>query len=169
MKIGIDIGHNCAPDIGASGIRQEDNLTYEVGKLVIEKLRAAGHSVTECLPKSASSVAESLRLRVQKANTEKVDVFASIHFNCGGGRGTEVYAVSAKGREIAQRVLNEICEIGYLNRGVKDGSHLYVIKNTYAPAILIECSFVDSPQDMAGYNAVSFANAIVNGLTQGGK
>lgn len=167
MKIAIDIGHNCPPDTGAKGIRQEDDLTYEVGKIVIEKLRASGCSVTECLPQSASSVGESLSLRVKKANSANVDVFVSIHFNAGGGRGTEVFAMSPKGREIAQKVLNEICKVGYVNRGVKDGSHLYVIKNTYAPAILIECSFVDSLQDMAAYNAKSFANAIVKGLIGG--
>lgn len=165
MKIAVDIGHNCPPDIGASGIRQEDELTRVVGNLVIQKLRALGCSVTECLPKSASSVEQSLYLRVSEANMANADTFVSIHFNCGGGHGTEVYAASPKGREIAQSVLNDICGLGYSNRGVKDGSHLYVIKNTNAPAILIECSFVDSAQDMADYNADSFAKAIVKGLT----
>lgn len=165
MKIAVDIGHNCPPDTGASGIRQEDNLTYEVGNLVIQKLKAAGYIVTECLPSSASSVEQSLYLRAAAANSANVDVFVSIHFNSGGGQGTEVYAASSKGREFAQSVLNEICKIGYINRGVKDGSHLYVIKNTEAPAILVECSFVDSAQDMAHYNADSLAAAIVKGLT----
>lgn len=165
MKFGIDIGHNCSPDIGATGMRQEDNLTKEVGTLVIQKLRNMGHGVTDCLPPHASTVVESLYLRVNAANRDNVDVYISIHFNCGGGTGTEVYAVSPKGREIAQRVLDEVVALGYVNRGVKDGSQLYVLKNTSMPAILVECSFVDSPHDMAAYNAESFANAIVKGLT----
>jgi N-acetylmuramoyl-L-alanine amidase len=32
MKFGIDMGHNCPPkDIGASGVKQEDDLTKAVG------------------------------------------------------------------------------------------------------------------------------------------
>ncbi|MFN5872190.1 MAG: cell wall hydrolase, partial [Aphanizomenon sp.] len=37
MKFGIDIGHNCPPDSGASGIKSEDRLTTEVGNKVISK------------------------------------------------------------------------------------------------------------------------------------
>ncbi len=65
MKFGIDIGHNCPPrDIGASGIKQEDDLTKDVGTRLINKLKAAGHTVINCTPGSASSVGDSLRKRV---------------------------------------------------------------------------------------------------------
>jgi N-acetylmuramoyl-L-alanine amidase len=33
MKFGIDIGHNSPPDTGAVGIKSEDVLTTDVGKL----------------------------------------------------------------------------------------------------------------------------------------
>lgn len=48
MRYGIDIGHNCPPDTGARGIRFEDDLTKEVGNLVIAKLKSLGHQVIEC-------------------------------------------------------------------------------------------------------------------------
>jgi N-acetylmuramoyl-L-alanine amidase len=44
MKFGIDMGHNCPPkDIGASGVKQEDDLTKAVGTKLMAKLSAAGH------------------------------------------------------------------------------------------------------------------------------
>jgi N-acetylmuramoyl-L-alanine amidase len=82
MKFGIDMGHNCPPhDIGASGVRQEDVVIKEVGTRLIAKLGAAGHSVINCTPTSAVSVNDSLRKRANKANSNNVDIFVSIHFN----------------------------------------------------------------------------------------
>lgn len=167
MKYGIDIGHNCPPDIGAKGLKQEDNLTMEVGTKVISKLRSLGHQVIDCKPVRAGSVGDSLRQRCGIANSNNVDTFVSIHFNSfnGEANGTEVFAASDTGRSIAKRVLDQIVKLGYFNRGVKDGSHLYVVSNTNMPAILVENCFCDVKKDMDRYNAEDLANAIVKGLT----
>ncbi|MDM9381425.1 N-acetylmuramoyl-L-alanine amidase [Chlorogloeopsis sp. ULAP01] len=167
MRYGIDIGHNCPPDTGARGIKFEDNLTLDVGNRVIAKLKALGHQVIECKPTSASTVGDSLRKRCAKANASNIDVFVSIHFNAFNrqANGTEVFAASDAGRKIAKSVLNEIVKLGFFNRGVKNGSHLYVVKNTDMTAILVEGCFVDSQKDMALYNPEAMANAIVKGLT----
>jgi N-acetylmuramoyl-L-alanine amidase len=165
MKYGIDIGHNSAYDTGATGIRQEDELTKEVGLKVIEKLIALGYIVINCTPSTAGSLYQSLNYRTTIANKNMVDEFISIHFNLGGGRGTEIYAISEKGRFLAEKVLAPIVALGYVNRGVKDGGNLYVLNHTEAPAILIECCFLDSTEDMNRYNGESMANAIVQGLT----
>lgn len=166
MKYGIDIGHNCPPvDTGAVGIRKEDELNKEVGEKVIEKLKSLGHEVINCTPNFASSLGNSLYRRINKANEQNVNVYVSIHFNAGGGRGTEVFAISKEGKEIAKRVVDSIALLGYVNRGVKDGRWLYVLKNSKMPAILVEGGFVDSKEDMGKYNAEKIANAIVKGLT----
>jgi N-acetylmuramoyl-L-alanine amidase len=166
LKYGIDIGHNCPPtDTGAVGIRREDELNKEVGLKVIEKLRALRYEVVYCTPGAASSLGNSLYGRINKANVEKVDFYVSIHFNAGGGRGTEVFAMSNASKEVAKKVVNEIAALGYINRGVKDGKWLYVLKNTKMPSILVECGFVDSAEDMQRFNAEKMANAIVKGLT----
>ncbi|MDH6098255.1 N-acetylmuramoyl-L-alanine amidase [Anabaenopsis sp. FSS-46] len=167
MKFGIDIGHNSPPDTGAVGIKSEDVLNTDVGNRVISKLRALGHEVIVCKPDRSTSVSNSLFQRINTANTNKVEVFVSIHFNAFNGRanGTEVFATSDAGRKIAQPVLNEIVKLGFFNRGVKSGSHLYVLKNTRMPAILIECCFIDSPRDMNIFESEATANAIVKGLT----
>lgn len=167
MKFGIDIGHNCPPDTGARGIRVEDNLTLDVGNRVIEKLKALGHEVIPCKPQNASSVKESLSQRVNKANANRVELYVSIHFNAFNGQanGTEVFAGSDTSRKFAKPVLDEIIKLGFFNRGVKSGSHLFVLRNTNMSAILIECCFLDSQKDMNLFNPEAMANAIVKGLT----
>ncbi|MBW4428162.1 MAG: N-acetylmuramoyl-L-alanine amidase [Nostoc desertorum CM1-VF14] len=167
MKFGIDSGHNCPPDTGARGIKVEDNLTLDVGNRVISKLRALGHEVVVCKPSSARTVTESLSKRCSTANAARVNVFVSIHFNAFNrqANGTEVFATSENGRKIAKPVLDEIVKLGFFNRGVKSGSHLYVLKNTDMPAILVECCFIDSQKDINLFNPETMANAIVKGLT----
>ncbi|MGB0560763.1 MAG: N-acetylmuramoyl-L-alanine amidase [Spirulinaceae cyanobacterium] len=167
MKFGIDMGHNAPPDTGASSrFGSEDRLTKEIGTQVINKLRALGHEAINCNPSSASSVLDSLRKRVRTANANNADVYVSIHFNAfnGSANGTEIFAISDSGRRIAAPVLNNIVELGFTNRRVKNGSHLYVLRNTNMPAILVECCFIDSEKDMKRYNTSEMVNAIVKGL-----
>ena len=167
MKYGIDIGHNAPPDTGASGIRQEDDLTRDVGLRVISKLRTLGHQVVNCTPQRASSVTNSLWQRTNRANVNRVDAYVSIHFNAfnRSANGTEVFATSSAGRRLANPVVNEIAKLGFFNRGVKNGAHFYVLRHTIAPAILVECCFCDSRVDMDRFDAEKMATAIVTGLT----
>ncbi|MBD2337097.1 N-acetylmuramoyl-L-alanine amidase [Calothrix sp. FACHB-156] len=167
MKFGIDIGHNCPPDTGARGIKFEDNLTVDVGNRVVSKLKALGHEIVLCKPDRASSVRDSLSRRCDRANSARVDVFVSIHFNAFNGKanGTEVFAGSETSRRIAKPVLDEFLKLGFFNRGIKSGSHLFVLRNTNMPAILIECCFLDSQKDMEIFESEAVANAIVKGLT----
>ncbi len=167
MRFGIDIGHNSPPDTGANGIKYEDNLTLDVGNRVMGKLKDLGHQVIDCKPAKSTSVGNSLRQRTAKANTNKVDIFVSIHFNAFNGfaNGTEIFAISDTAKKIAKPVLNEILKIGFFNRGIKNGSHLFVLRNTNMPAILVECCFIDAAKDMKLFNSEAMANAIVKGLT----
>jgi N-acetylmuramoyl-L-alanine amidase len=167
MKFGIDMGHNCPPDTGAVGIKKEDDLTKSVGSYLMQKLSAAGHSVINCTPSTASSVGNSLRQRVNKANASQVDIFISLHFNAAfktnKPMGAEVYAISNASKAIAQPVLSEIIKLGFKNRGVKN-TGFFVVKYTSMPAILIECCFIDSQADMNLFNAEKMAEAIKIGL-----
>ncbi|WP_138498206.1 N-acetylmuramoyl-L-alanine amidase [Nostoc sp. PA-18-2419] len=165
MKFGIDMGHNCPPDTGATGIKQEDVLTKAVGTKLIQKLQAAGHTAIDCTPSSASSVTDSLRQRTNKANANNVNIFVSIHFNkfTGTANGTEVYAISNVSQGIAQSVLKEIVKLGFHSRGVKN-TGFFVLKNTQMPAILIECCFCDAKVDMDRFDVEKMAEAIKDGL-----
>lgn len=167
MTIGVDFGHNCpGANTGAVGIRKEDEVIMEVGTKVVEKLLKAGHEVILLKPES-NYIGSTLGQRVTKANDNNVDLVISIHFNCsnGVGKGVECFAISSTGIEHAQRIVDEIAALGYANRGVKDGSGLYIVRNTNAPAVLIECCFIDNVEDMNRYNAEDLAVAIVKGIT----
>lgn len=164
---GLDAGHcTSGADTGAQGNGyKEQDLTRQVVTYLSEYLENEGHITKYCHCNSASSVNESLRYRVNKANSIGVDYFVSIHLNAGGGVGTETY-ICARGGEaerVAKRVNSKLVQYGYRDRGVKVGN-LYVIKNTNAPAILVECCFIDSASDMAKFNAKSIAKAIAEGL-----
>lgn len=165
MKFGIDIGHNCPPDSGALGIKKEDELTKAVGTLLMQKLKAAGHTVVDCTPKTASSVNDSLLRRANTANANNVNIFVSIHFNAFNKKvnGTEVFGISNASKGIAQSVLKEIEKLGFKSRGVKSTS-LMVLRKTQMPAILVECCFCDSTTDMAIFDAEKMAEAIKVGL-----
>ena len=152
-------------DTGAIGIKPEDELTMAVGTKLSELLKLAGHTTIDCLPESARDLKDSLAKRTQKANISHANIFVSIHFNAFNGKahGAEVFALSRIGQRIARDVLDEICKLGYYDRGVKS-ANFYVLKYTKMPAILIECAFVDSAKDMALLDVDSMARAICQGL-----
>lgn len=166
MKFGIDIGHNLPSDGGAVGHQAENKLVMDLGLLLIKKLKSAGYEAVGCRPASANSVVDSLRKRVRTANYHGADVFVSLHFNAfnWSANGTEVYAISSRGKQIAQSVVNAIAQLGFINRGVKSGSKLHVVRNTNMPAILVECCFCDSQKDMDLYDKEKMAEAIFQGL-----
>ena len=107
----------------------------------------------------------------QGLTTLNADLFVSIHMNAGGGRGTEVWIGSERGRHIAEKVVRSISELGFRNRGVKlqgkDGKGLYVLRHTRMTAILVEGCFVDSREDMELYDADRMAFAIWRGIVAG--
>jgi N-acetylmuramoyl-L-alanine amidase len=166
MRFASSKGHTLrGADYGASGIKEESILVREVGYKVDEKLRSLGHEVIDCCINEASTVGESLSYRVNVANNSNADFFFEIHFNCGGGHGVEVFTYGGKEVPQARNILNNIVALGYTNRGIKDGSNLYVVRNTSMIGILIEVAFIDSQEDMDRYNTEDLANAIVKGLT----
>lgn len=75
--------------------------------------------------------------------------------------------------EYAKGVANALKSEGYRLRkdgtssadGVKVNSSLYVLRKTNAPAMLIECCFVDDKDDVVLYDYKSVAEAIVYGIT----
>lgn len=166
MRINLDFGHTLrGADTGAEGCgRREQDCTREIGYKVKAKLEALGHSVCVCSIDSASTLNESLSARVNRANENGGDLYVSIHLNAGGGHGTEVYTYQGRELSVARNVLNNICSLGYTNRGLK-GARLYVVNHTNMPAMLIECCFIDSSEDMSKFNAEDIANAIVKGIT----
>lgn len=169
LRIGVDCGHTLSgQDTGAAGCgRREEVLTREVGGKVIAKLQSMGHIVIKCYKNSCNNLDDSLSFRTNTANNNNVDFYVSIHFNAfnESANGTEIWTFGGKQIPEATRALNNLVSLGYANRGIKDGSNLFVLRNTKAKAMLVECCFIDSQKDMNLYNADKIANAIVIGIT----
>lgn len=170
MVIGINCGHTVSGTIGcgAVGILNESDETRNIGYKLIEKLRSCGHKVIDCTNDRAATVNENLRQICSIANSVNLDAFYSIHLNSGGGHGTECYTYGGKDKANASTICSNMAKLGFTNRGVKDGSKLYVVKNTTAPACLIEVCFVDTQSDADLYHNVGadkIAQAICNAIT----
>ena len=116
-----------------------------------------------------------LKKIVAKCNSHDVDLDVSIHFNSGrddysgdgknGGTEVWLYSTNSKAKPYAQRTVDAIASLGFTNRGLKYTTGLYFLHRANAPAMLIECCFVDDADDKRIYNAQKMANAIVKGIT----
>lgn len=166
-KYNVHGGHNSIVP-GASKYLNEVTEDRKVKNKVIQLLKAAGHTVYDCTDDSGKTVGANLANIVAKCNKHTVDLDISIHLNAGGGTGAEVfyYTGSAAGKTKAAAVSQKVAAaLGIRNRGAKSSSGLYVLKNTKATAILVECCFVDSKTDQGKWNVDKCAAAIVEAIT----
>lgn len=177
MIINIHAGHN--PDgkvgCGAIGLIKESTEARKVKDSVISKLRALGHTVYDCTVDNGKSQSDVLQQIIKKANAHKADLDVSIHCNSGANdksgdgksTGTEVllYDSKSKAKSYAENILKAISDLGLKNRGLKYRNDLYVLRKAAAPALLIECCFVDDKDDIKLYSAEKIASAIVKGIT----
>lgn len=170
MVINLHAGHN--PDgkiaCGACGIIKESTEARMVKDIVISTLKSMGHTVYDCTCDNGTSQSDVLNKIVAKCNEHTVDLDVSIHFNAGGGHGTEVLVYDLSNNSpvaIAERITKSIEALGFRNRGIKKRPELAVLCRTKAPALLIECCFVDSDEDCRLYSPAYMANAIVKGIT----
>ena len=170
MRIGINCGHTVSgiPGCGAVGLIDESVETREVGNRLMAILRGAGHTVVNCTNDYADTTLDNLSEIVRMANAQPLDLFVSIHFNSGGGKGTEVFTYGGQRHAEAVAVCDKLHALGFVNRGVKDGSTLYVIRHTDAKAMLVEVCFVDTATDVDLYHklgAETVAAAIAEAIT----
>ena len=164
---GVNDGHTVSgPGSGAVGRIKDGEHTRLVGNEVRRLLKERGNTVYNCTIDYASTTNESLALIIQQANRQELDWFISIHFNAGGGKGVEVYTYEGRQYQDAIDVCKNISNLGFINRGVKAGTGLYVIRKTKAKSMLIEVCFVDTDDANkyleVGYKAI--AKAIVDAL-----
>lgn len=171
MKVILNAGHTLkGAGSGAVGYLNESAETRKVVSLVKYYLETKGHTVIVVNVDKATSQAAYLREVVNKSNAQKgADLFVSIHFNAANGRAQGAECYSWKGEKTPQAVgiCEELNKLGFKNRGVKNGSSLYVVRNTYMPATLVEVCFCDTKADVDLYNKLGthkIAQAITRGI-----
>lgn len=163
MKICVVAGHTTSgKGTGAVGYINESTENRVVAKKVVEYLKQAGHTaVYGEINKSDNYLAEQVAI----ANKAKYDLVVQIHFNAGGGTGTETLYKTTSGKKYAEQVTKSLGKM-YKQRGAKQRTDLYWLNRTNAPAILIECCFVDSKADTDKYlsNKAYTAKLIAEGI-----
>ena len=150
---------------GAAKYLDEVNEDRIVKNKVIQYLRAAGHTVYDCTDDYGTTVNGNLAAIVAKCNAHNVDLDISIHLNAGGGTGCEVWNYDSRTKAISDRICSNISSaLGIANRGTKYEPQLYVLRNSNALALLVECCFVDNMTDKNAWNADKCAKAIAEGI-----
>ena len=148
-KVFIGVGHGGSdPGAVANGFKEED-LNLAIALACRDELKR--HGVTVGISRTKDEE-DTLSMEVAECNEFAPDLAVEIHNNAGGGDGVEIYHRISGGTSkiLAQNVLNEIVVIGQNSRGLKtrkdeNGNDYYGwIRRTIAPAILIECAFLDS-------------------------
>lgn len=174
-RVYVGIGHG-GYDSGAvgNGFKEKD-LTLSIGKYCNERLKQYG---IETKISRTTDCDSSIKSKIAASNAFKANVCMDIHINAGGGDGSEVYYshVSPNGKKLAQSIVDATLAIRQNTRGIKvrldkDGTDYYgMIRETDAPAVLVECAFIDNATDIQIINTEAkrkaFGYAIADGVAK---
>lgn len=167
MVVCVNAGHCPGMDPGACGkYSEEADIVKYVGEVVCRDLEAAGIRTIFVQDDALSEICAV-------ANRNKADIFVSIHCNSAGNKeakGTETffYAGSSKSERLAGFIQNQlISTMNSVDRGLKSGNHLYVVRNTNMPAVLTELGFISNEAEEKYLNEHKqvMAHAIARGVT----
>lgn len=149
VRLCFDYGHG-GRDPGACYLgRKESDDALSVGMAVARYLRARGIIVDETRRRDRTV---GLWERGRFANQGSYDYFISFHRNAyrpevATGAETFTYLRPTPGAYgLAKEIQRALAQIGFRNRGVKKGN-FYVLRNTRAPALLVEIGFLDNTRD----------------------
>jgi len=168
MRIAINAGHFPGLDSGAVGQSRlcEANVVKNIATFVVSILQSVGYNALFIQDNELYNICDL-------SNDFNADLFVSIH--CNGAeneeaRGTETfyYDGNEAGLNLAKCVQKQVVDaLTITDRGVKDGSWLYVVKHTNAPAILVETAFISNTEDeeLLTNKQEEFARAIARGIT----
>lgn len=172
-KVFIGAGHGGKDSgaIGRDGSKEKD-LNLSIARACGEVLERHGVKVLLSRTKDENDPVDQ---EVRECNSFAPDLAVDIHNNAGGGDGAETFhsIAGGTGKTAALSILAEIVLLGQRSRGAKtrlnaSGSDYYAfIRNTKAPAVIVECAFVDS-SDVALIDTeperVTMGEAIARGI-----
>ena len=174
-KVFIGAGHGGSDSgaVGKGGLL-EKSLNLSIAKACAAALERHGVTVRMSRTKDENDPVDQ---EVAECNSFAPDMAVDIHNNAGGGDGAETYYSRAggTGKKLAENILARIADLGQRSRGAKtrltaSGSDYYAfIRNTKAPAVIVECAFVDT-DDVALIDTeaerIRMGEAIAHGILQ---
>lgn len=172
-KVFIGVGHGGSdPGAVANGFKEKD-LNLVIALSCQDELARHGVLVKMSRTKDDS---ETLTEKVKECNAFAPNLALDIHNNAGGGDGAEVYHhyKGGTGKTLANNILAEVVKIGQNSRGAKiktnsSGKDAFVfIRDTAAPAVIVECAFLDNKKDLQIIDTkdeqIAFGVAIAKGI-----
>jgi N-acetylmuramoyl-L-alanine amidase len=154
-KVFLGVGHGGADSGAAANGFLEKDLNLAIALACRDTLERHGVNVLMSRTKDET---DTLTQEIAECNAYKPDLAIDIHNNAGGGDGCEAFYFSGGGtsKELAKNVVTAIAETGQnlRNPAIKTklnsyGSDYYgFIRETTAPAVIVECAFVDNRKDM---------------------
>lgn len=166
MKVYVDAGHGGSDPGAISGGYREADLTAELAQDI------GNHLVSDYgLPAYVNTSGNNYKLRHPEAKAMDCGVLVSIHFNAGGGTGSESYIHSENSAAGSVALQNSthtalVSALGLTDRGKKD-DWLAVVSGPL-PSVLLEICFIDTSSDMSTYQSRkgSVAEAIARGIAE---
>ena len=151
-KVFIGVGHGGSDSGASSGGLIEKNLALVTALACKEFLVSHGVEVKMSRERDED---DTISQEVQECNQYRPNLALEIHYNAGGGDGLEIYRYRGGGESLkaAQKAETRLLQAGQNSRGIRVklgnyGLDYYMwIRETKAPAILIEVGFVDNPTD----------------------
>lgn len=171
-KVFIGVGHG-GSDPGAVAFgREEADLNLSIALAVYAQLLRHGIDVRMSRTTDEN---DTLGEEIRECNAFGPDLAIDIHNNAGGGDGAEAFYHFGGGlsKALAENVLDEIVKIGQNSRGAKtrmwgNVDYYGFIRETVAPAVIVECAFVDNAEDIkiidTEWERVKMGNAIARGI-----
>ena len=145
-KVFLSAGHG-GTDPGAVGYGlKEKDINLTVLKTCRDELER--HKVTVVCSREKDEN-DPVGQEVKEANKSGAAIAVSFHINAGGGDGFEAFCntKNANGKKLAELGEKYVKALGQNSRGVKNGIHLYFIKNTTMTSVLFESFFIDNDKD----------------------
>lgn len=150
-------------------------IAKKVGAYLNEKL---GH--VNILYTRTEDTYPTLDQRVAQANSQRVDLFLSIHCNASGNsntHGTETHVhdmTAVKSVKLATKIEEEFKgKAGRKSRGVKDTDDreysLQVLKYTQMTGVLVECGFLTNTKEANYLNTLSGQDVLASAIYRGVK
>jgi len=158
-SITLDPGHQSIPnaDTGCSGFGlHEEDIVLDICKraktlIELNNIKVIMTRDGATVNGNGSSINASLNTRCQIANSNKADLFLSVHcdaFNSTAyGTSAHVFGLGGNAERFA-KLLNPMMGQLFYNRGIKV-SNFAVIRDTNMPAVLLETAFLDNKDDNA--------------------
>lgn len=179
----IDPGHGGRdPELKLPDGTLTKNINLAVGLKIADLLNKNGVNVVLTRksdvdlspPNAPYSEYRDLQARVDIANKSGVDYFVSIHVDSAEsssaeGATTYIFAEGGQAEQFAGKVQKHIATIGQQDRGVKV-ENFHVLRETDAPAILVEMGFGTNSSDKADLLSnewqARIATAVANGILE---